>query len=398
MILGAGWETRSAALMIRVWGSSGVRWCIFLFLGLRLGLGAFALAARATHPGPFTSDPILRPYVGVKQETSSLLEPWQRWDTLYYQAIAERGYAAFESSVFAPPLYPLLMRWAGWVFGGNTLLSGIIVSNLAYLAALIYFFKLVRMEGDERLAQIATLYLAIFPTAFFYLAAYAESLFLLASVAAIYHARRKEWLLAGVWAFAAPLARVQGLAIAPALGYEAIRTWREVGTPRLKALIGLAMAGVGAIAFPIYALLALGKTLPGILTAHTGRFRGRFAVPGAAILIALGLLFRGQFLMADYFDLGFCLLFLALTVLVLRWMPAIYGVYSIFMFLLILSKASDFEALLSLSRYVLALFPAFIVLGRLGASKAWIHRLILYPSVAGLLFLTGQFVIWGWVG
>jgi Gpi18-like mannosyltransferase len=292
----------------------------------------------------------------------------------------------------------MLMRWVGWIFGGETLLGGIVVSNLAYLAALIYFFHLARMEGDDRLARYATLYLAIFPTAFFYLAAYAESMFLLASVAAIYHARRKEWLLAGIWGFLAPLARVQGFALAPALAYEVVRTWRETGMPRTRAVLGLALAGVGAIAFPVYALLALHKTPSGIITAHAGRFRGRFAIPGTAIFIAFGLLFRGQFLQADYFDLVFCLLFLALTVLVLRWLPSIYGVYCLLMLVLILSKASDFEALLSLSRYVLALFPAFIVLGRLGASKTWMHRLILYPSIAGLLFLTGQFVIWGWVG
>jgi hypothetical protein len=385
-------------LWVRLWRAPGVRWCILLFLGLRLGLAGFALAARATHPGAFTPDPTFRPYAGVEPEKNPLLEPWQRWDTLYYQAIAERGYNAFESSVFAPPLYPMLMRWIGDVVGGDTLLAGIIISNLGYLAALIYFFRLTRMESDDRQARYATLYLAMFPTAFFYFAAYAESLFLLASVAAIYHVRRREWLLAGIWGFLAPLARVQGLALAPALAYEVIRTWRDSGMPRARAILGLALAGVGAIAFPLYAVLAMGKSVTGIMAAHTSRFRGRFAIPGVAIFIAFGLLFRGDFLQADYFDLAFCLLFLGLTVLVLRWLPSIFGVYSLLMLALILSKASDFEALLSLSRYVLALFPSFIVLGRLGSSNTWIHRLILYPSIAGLLFLTGQFVIWGWVG
>jgi hypothetical protein len=201
-----------------------------------------------------------------------------------------------------------------------------------------------------------------------------------------------------MWGFLAPLARVQGLALAPALAYEAIRTWRDSGMPRARAVLGLALAGVGAMAFPFYAVVAMGKSVTGIMAAHTRRFRGRFAVPGVAIFIAFGLLFRGDFLQADYFDLAFCLLFLGLTVLVLRWLPSVFGVYSLLMLALILSKASDFEALLSFSRYVLALFPSFIVLGRLGASNTWIHRLILYPSIAGLLFLTGQFVIWGWVG
>jgi hypothetical protein len=363
-----------------------------------LGLAGFALLARATQPGPFVPDPVLRPYVGVAQEENPLLEPWQRWDTLYYQAIAEGGYTAFDTSAFAPPLYPMLMRWVAWIIRSDTLLAGIIVSNAAYLAALIYFYRLTRAESDDRQARYATLYLAVFPTAFFYLAAYAEPLFLLATVAAIYHARRREWLLSGIWAFFAPLARLQGLVLAPALAYEVVRTWREVGIPRASAIIGLALAGVGAITFPAYAWLALGKSPPEILAILRGRFRGSLAVPGAAVVVAIGLLVRGEFVQADYFDLAFCLLFLALTVLVLRWLPAIYGVYCSLMLLLVLSKVGDFEALLSLSRYVIALFPCFVVLGRLGASRGWVHRLILYPSLAGLLFLTGQFVIWGWVG
>lgn len=388
---------RSTSALIRFWRSPGIRWCVFLFIGLRLGLAGFALAARATLPGPIAPDPVLRPYVGVEPAQAALLEPWQRWDTLYYQAIAEKGYAAVESSTFAPPLYPLLMRWAGLALGRDTLLAGIVVSNLAYLAALIYFYRLTRMESDDRQARYATLYLAIFPTAFFYFAAYPESLFLLAGVAAVYHARRKEWVVAGVWAFLAPLARVQGLVIAPTLAYEAVRTWRQTGMPRGKAIVGLVMAGLGAIAFPIYIWLGLGESLSRTMAAYAGRFRGRLAIPGVAIIVALGLLFRGEFVQADYFDLAFCLLFLGLTIVVLRWLPSVYGIYSVLMLALILSKVSDFEALLSVSRYVLAVFPGFIVLGRLGSSRPWLHRLILYPSLAGLLYLTGQFVVWGWV-
>jgi hypothetical protein len=51
----------------------------------------------------------------------------------------------------------------------------------------------------------------------------------------------------------------------------------------------------------------------------------------------------------------------------------------------------------SQGRFALALFPAFIVLGELGASPR-INRLILYPCVAAWLFLAGQFIMWGWVG
>jgi hypothetical protein len=50
-----------------------------------------------------------------------------------------------------------------------------------------------------------------------------------------------------------------------------------------------------------------------------------------------------------------------------------------------------------MARYVLEIFPVFLLLAVWG-SKAWINRLILYLSVLGLLFLSAQFAIWGWVG
>jgi hypothetical protein len=46
---------------------------------------------------------------------------------------------------------------------------------------------------------------------------------------------------------------------------------------------------------------------------------------------------------------------------------------------------------------VLVLFPAFQELGRIGANP-WVNRMVLYLSWLGLLFMSGQFAIWGWVG
>ena len=149
------------------------------------------------YPGAFDPHPVLRPYLGVAPVTNPWLEPWQRWDTLHFQAIAERGYGAYDSSLFSPFLYPLLIRLVADTIGGDTLLAGLIVSNLAYLVALIYLYRLATMETGQEIARRSILYLALFPTAFFLLAAYTESLFLLTTVAALYYARQKRWLAAG---------------------------------------------------------------------------------------------------------------------------------------------------------------------------------------------------------
>src|SRR5258707_14025527 len=55
------------------------------------------------------------------------------------------------------------------------------------------------------------LFLCIFPTAFFFFAAYNESLFLLLTASAFLAMRRQKWWLAGILGFLAALTRSAGL-------------------------------------------------------------------------------------------------------------------------------------------------------------------------------------------
>jgi len=167
---------------------------VFTFIVIRVGLLLFASLARMLYPGAFDPHPVIRPYLGVAPVTNLWLEPRQRWDTPHFQVIAERGYGAYDTSLFSPFLYPLLMRLVADVLGGDTLLVGLIVSNLAYLVALAYLYRLTAMETDHQVARRCILYIASFPIALFFLAAYSESLFLLTTVIALYYARqRRGW-------------------------------------------------------------------------------------------------------------------------------------------------------------------------------------------------------------
>jgi hypothetical protein len=66
--------------------------------------------------------------------------------------------------------------------------------------------------------------------------------------------------------------------------------------------------------------------------------------------------------------------------------------------LLSVSHVQTLHPLISVGRHTLGLFPAFFLLGRVGARNAWLNRLILYPSLMLLLFLSANFVLWGWSG
>ncbi len=367
---------------------------IYLFVRVLLLLWMWAVRQVLTQPLP--PHPTLRPYLGVEPQFNAWLEPWQRWDSLHYQAIAERGYQAFEGALFTPPLYPMLMRLVGEAAGGNTLIGGLVVSNLAFLGALVAFHQIALRElPSERDASRAALYLSVFPTAFFTMAAYSESLLLLGMTVAVLAAWQRRWIVSGLAVLIAPLSRLVGAMMAIPLGYLGYQAWRERRSwrPWLPLVTSLA----GAAVLPLYAWLALGRSPLAPLQAQTGRFRGGLAFPGWNLIQTTSRLIAGEAFMADVLDLSFLLLFLICGVLVWRRYSTALGLLYLAGLAPLLLRSAGTQPLLGTARYVLALFPAFLVLAEWGAN-AWRHRLILYGSTAGLLFLSGQFAIWGWVG
>lgn len=376
----------------------GAAWksVLLIYLVLRVLMTLWMWSVRQVVSDPILPDPARRPYLGVPQETNPWLEPWQRWDTIHYQAIAERGYTAFEGALFTPPLYPVLMGIVASLSGIGTLVAGLLLSNLAYVGVLLVFQRLAALElNDSEKATRATLYLALFPTSFFFLAAYTESLMLLGAVLAIYAAHERRWLASGLSAASAALSRIVGAALVIPLGLEALRSWRETRSARPW------LAGAGAIAgglvLPLYAWLGLGLSPLAPLEAQRGRSHGDLSVPGASLVQAARRLLSGEAFMADYIDLAFLLLFIACGYFVWRRYSRLVSTYYVSLLLLYLARVAGTQPLLGSARYVLMLFPAFFVMAEWGG-RPWVNRLITYVSFAGLLFLSGQFAIWGWVG
>src|SRR4029079_7965897 len=107
-------------------------------------------------------------------------------------------------------------------------------------------YKLTYDKLGERGARTTVLYLAIFPMSLFLQAIYAESLLLCLVVAAFLAAERNRWWVAGAMAGLAFLTRPTGFALAVPL---ALLAWRAA--PRARALMGLAIAPLLFLVFPI---------------------------------------------------------------------------------------------------------------------------------------------------
>jgi hypothetical protein len=156
-----------------------------------------------------------------------LLNPWARWDGVWFIKIAHSGYSSADGSTAFFPLYPSILRYAGYLFDGNLVATGIIVSLLCYFAACVFLYKLVLIDLSPRVAYWSVILLSVFPTTFFFGAVYSESLFLLTSVACLYWARGGRWRRAGIAGLLATLTRNTGvlLVVPMAMFYYEQRGW-----------------------------------------------------------------------------------------------------------------------------------------------------------------------------
>ena len=78
-------------------------------------------------------------------------------------------------------------------------------------------YRLARLDLPHEAAVRATIYAAVFPSAYFFGVVYSEALFLLTLVGAALAFRTKRWMLAAVAAAAMTATRVNGVMFLPAL-------------------------------------------------------------------------------------------------------------------------------------------------------------------------------------
>lgn len=334
-----------------------------------------------------------------------LLGVWQRFDSIWYTKIAMQGYAPGDGTTVFFPLYPLLMRLAGKVFFGNYLLGGIIVSNATYFLALIYLYKLSQLELDPQVATRTVVYLSVFPTAFFLLGVYTESPFLFFAVSAFYYARKRHWLVAGIMGLFAALTKQLGLLLLLPLLYEYLAERGFALRAVRRDVLSLSLIPIGTLAFLLFRHFYLGE--PFLVETYRGQWGVNASWPWSNIADSLIVIFNpGKFpplnpedtplrrIFYNSFDLACVGLFLFLAVAALRRLRLGYGLYMIsVLFVVLMQNFRPPYPIAALPRYVLVLFPGFMVLGAMVKSKA-LHWAIVYFSTMLLSLFTAMFATW----
>lgn len=190
-------------------------------------------------------------------------DQFTRYDSGWYYQIARYGYwfvpGGPSAGIGKPgkiayfPLYPFLGGYVGRMFGTGApaVYAGLlVVSWAAFTTAMVVLYRLALLDLDEPRARRAVILAAVFPFSFFFGMAYTESLFLMLTLLAFYLFRTRRWLGGGAAGALTTATRVNGILMAPSLGWIALRM--AAPRERLRATIGVVLVGAGVAAYSAY--------------------------------------------------------------------------------------------------------------------------------------------------
>lgn len=382
------------------------------------GVLAVLAFGRAPNTGGFDPARLTAPfgYFG-----NLLAAPFARWDSVWYLAIAQGGYAHQGSRTAFFPLYPLMMRGLGLLIGSD-LLAGVVISLVAFAVALTLLYELIATELDDERARVTVMLIAFCPMAYFYSAVYSESLYLALSVGCILAARRGSWASAGALGGLAATSRNSGIMLfvpvvllflygprADARAVERLRGGWRVLLPRhritpkllwallipagLGAYVGWLALSTGDGLAPFHAqqvwFRSFAGPFGGVWTGAVAAWDGlRQLLHGPAPPIYFDKAGGDPLMVAGQNLMLFAFLVLGAVALVgaLRTLPVAYGAYCLASLAMPLSYPVTPQPLASLPRYEVVLFPLF------AWGSGWVvRRRMTSEAVAALAVLLGLF-------
>jgi len=334
------------------------------------------------------------------------LEIWSRWDAEWYLLIADRGYDAedvfadlavpYETSATAGflPLYPFLIRALSPVFGGIG--SGILISNLCLAGALALLFRLTERlapgAAGQRAGLAACAALLLHPMSLFLSAVYAESLFLLLTLAAFDRSQAGRIGQASVCAALAAVTRPFGVLLALPILITWWNQWRATCRPHPLSLTWILLVPATLGGFMLYTGRLFGD--PMVFISRQERWRGAMAGPWRAFTRwwEKGPAWHGAH--DSTLEIGMAILFVLSLAPIARRLSAGYLVWSAAGVLLPLCSTAW-----SFGRFSLTVFPAFMMLG-LSWSEGRRAPLVAWGFFGAVLsgLLMALYANWWWAG
>lgn len=303
------------------------------------------------------------------------------WDGRHFLEIAQQGYQNKIQYAFFP-LYPILINIISSISGISLLHSALLIS-VASAFGIIYFFLLFLKENNYKNSLNIVAVLLIFPTSFYLISVYSESLFLLFTILTFYLAGKKKFYQAAIFAALSSSVRVAGVAVILALIFVIFREKTSLKT-KIEVIL---LSSLGLLAYctflytqtgnPFYFLISelsweRGVTLPGRNILNTIIYLTHFGIkPESFTLLS---------------DLVFTVFGLGIAIRGFKNLKPSLVVYTWTALLLPLVTS----LLLSIPRFLIVVFPLFILIAQLKNSIFKISYIVISLT---LLFLYFNFFI-----
>jgi len=300
------------------------------------------------------------------------------WDASWYEAIAAHGYGGVSRlGLRFFPLYPLLATGAHSVAGIPVSVTLVVVANVASFVAVMGIYLLTRRELDERSATRAAWLLCLVPASFVLTMGYAEALFLVAIIAAIYGSRTQRWWLAGLAGLAAGATRPTGLLIFVFVLVELLRVWQQSSTTqRVWGSAAVLAPFLGAACFLAWTADAYGSFLLPYRIQTNAKLHGGLGDPFAVVFDAARDVLHGH--VGTALHVPWILLSLVLLVVCFCRLPVSYGLFAA----AVLLAAISGHNLDSFERYALTAVPLVMAGGSLLRSERVAQSVLLLSAVA----------------
>lgn len=309
-------------------------------------------------------------------------QAWDQWDARHYLFLATHGYAAngdARNLIAFFPLYPALIG-ALAAIGLPARTAALLISNVAGVAAAILLYEIARHDDRERAAFRAAAFFTVFPTAYFLLVGYTEALFCALAFGSVLAARRRRWLVAGMLGGLAAAARLTGLALLPFMLielYAGRRVLHEVWRAAASALLVV----LGFVGYLVLNLVVLSDPFA-FVTVQRQHWSHSFAAPWVGFADAVrGLTWRVPWerLTVGAGEIaGGIAAYATATLSWLRLRPsdAAYATA-------VTAMVTFLPFWLSIPRYLLSMYPLFLLAGRI--RSGWIYLPLLGLSFVALI-------------
>lgn len=234
--------------------------------------------------------------MNVHQMNVPFLGMFMRFDSEHYLTIAKTGYPlGYPNRAHFPlltgtgsprpakianhlwaffPLYPSIMATFARVFArfldttSSLMLSGVIISNIAFFASAYFFYKLTQKLFNQRLALVSTAFYCFWVGAVFFSMIYTEALFMALALGAFYYLEENKLPVAVLLGFAAAFTRSDGfLVFLPFLIYG-VQQLRTQKLQSLKLFLSSAVVASPYLLFNVAGYFLAGGVFPVQLIAR----------------------------------------------------------------------------------------------------------------------------------